>query len=105
MATVTPIRKAVDNAGSGALVAGATAEVALAANPDRVYLAIFNIDDDVDTGETLWFNLDGTAAIATVGSIPLLPGASFIMEGAVVHTGVVSVIATTIGHKYTVLEA
>lgn len=81
---------------SGAITAGATAQVLAAANPQRNGLYIQNID----AAEDLWVNEFGTAALTTAGSVLIPAKTSFLVNTA----NAISVVATTTGHKYTATE-
>lgn len=93
-----PLRGAVVNK-SGTVTVGATAQTLAAANTARKYLFVQNVDD----GEDLWINFT-TAAVRDQPSIRLRPGESFEMTGGFLTTELVSVIATTTGHKFTAKE-
>ncbi len=74
---------------------------AAAANPNRVYLDLFN-SSDTDQ----WYRFDGTAAVGGAGSIQLRPGDRDIYDGArVTPTGAISVICGTPGKVLSVWEA
>jgi hypothetical protein len=81
---------------SGTLTAGATAQQAVAAEADRKFLFVQN----VDPAEVLWVNV-GVVAVQGQPSIQLIAGAICPPIGSnYVPTGLVSVIATTIGHPF-----
>jgi hypothetical protein len=86
--------------GSGTIAAGGTAQQAIAALLGRVYLYVQNLD----AAETLYVNF-GAVATAGAGSIQLLPGGSQVYEADYIPSGLVSVIAATTGHQYTVKQA
>lgn len=81
---------------SGTITSGGTAQQAMAANTTRVEAWVYN----VDASEDLWLSFTGTAVINGAGSIKLSPGRGW--SGKV--TSAVSVIATTLGHKFTAGE-
>jgi hypothetical protein len=88
---------------SGTITTGGTAQVALAANPNRKQYRIMNINAAT---ETLWYRDDGgTAVIGGAGSWPLAGSASGIGGFAMGEsTAAISVIATTTGHKFTLVS-
>lgn len=78
-----------------------SAQTAAAANPNRVYLDLFN-SSDTDQ----WYRFDGTAAVGGAGSIQLRPGDRDIYDGArVTPTGAISVICGSAGKVLSVWEA
>jgi hypothetical protein len=91
---------------SGTIAVAATAQTAIAAGAATRGWVIANLD----TAEPLWINpTGGTAAAATPGSFPLPSGTAttFAGEGIFVSplgigtAAAVSVVAATLGHKYT----
>ncbi len=85
---------------SGTITAGGTAQTAAAANSGRQYLLIQNLD----ASEDLWVRFGATAAVATPGSVKLLGNSGMTFESGPCATGLVSVIAATTGHKFTIWE-
>lgn len=102
----TRTRDLVDR--SGTITTGGTAQNAAAANPDRQYVMIQNVDPDAAAGEALWVNFGADAVVNGAGSILLRAGGGSIsFEGAraaICPAGRVSVIAATTGHKFTCKE-
>jgi len=114
----TTIRKAaVDSAGrlevaltpatgnltdrSGTITVAATSQELAAVNVGRKYLRVQNLDG----AEDLWINFTDDAAVDTEGSICLPALGSFVMEGSFISSEKVTVIATTVDHKFTAKEA
>lgn len=88
-------RVAIDR--SGTITAGATSQTLAPANSGRGGLFIQNID----AAEDLWINEFGVAAaLATAGSILIPAKSSYLVNTA----NLITVIATTTGHKYTATE-
>lgn len=85
---------------SDTIASGAVAQTLFASNPLRRYVFVQNLDG----AEDLWIKFDGTAAIATPGSILIRPYGTFVMETGFVNVESASVIATTTGHKYTAYD-
>jgi len=85
---------------SGTITSGGSAQQAAAANAARRYLLVSN----PSAAEDLWFNL-GTAAVANQPSIRLPPGTAWESPSSFCPTGLVSVIAATTSHAFTVKEA
>lgn len=88
--------------GSGDLVSGGSSEEVFAANPDREYLLVQNVDNYV-----LWVNF-GTAAVQGQPSIKLNPGGSIqfpIGGSSFVPTQSVNVVGNTTAQEYTAKEA
>lgn len=91
---VIVVVKTTTSSASGTITTGGTAQTALAANPNRHSLTIYNND----VAETLYFNLTGTASLTLQGSIGITAGGAYSCE----CTDAVSVIATTTAHKFTI---
>lgn len=86
---------------SSTITSGGTAQTALASSGTRKRFIIYNND----TTEVLCYNLTGTATLTTQGSLCLSPSSSSQSGGFVDMevTNAISVIATTTGHKYTIM--
>ena len=84
---------------SGVIASGGTQQTAMAANSDRHYLFIQNLD----ASEDLWFDYT-MDAVQDEGAIKLTAGQSYESPAGFVSTERVSVIATTTNHKYTAKE-
>lgn len=80
---------------SSTVTSGGTAQVLAAANLFRHGLTGQNI-----SAGDLWVSETGTAAVDTVGSYKVVPGASFSVHG----TGAISIIGATTGQKFTATE-
>lgn len=114
----TTIRKAaVDSAGrlevaltsaagnlsdlSGTITVAATSQELAAVKVGRKYLFIQNLD----TGEDLWINFTDDAVIEAEGSICIQGRGVFVMESSFISSEKVTIIATTVDHKFTAKEA
>lgn len=99
VATILPTQVTLTDR-SGTLTAANTSQQLAPANPGRRYLLIENL-----ASEVMWINF-GAAATQSEPSIQLAAnGGTFVMEGSVVSTEAVYVIATTAGHAWTAKEA
>lgn len=83
-----------------------TSQQLLAANPNRRGYRIQNIDQNLPA-EGLWVSETGVAAVSTIGSFGIAacasagyPGGSY--DGT--STGVVNIVASSAGHKFTCIE-
>jgi hypothetical protein len=74
---------------SGTIAVANTSEEAVAADANRTYILIQNIDDKRD----LWVNF-GAAATAGDGSFVLSPGGALTFEGNFCPTGTVNVLCS-----------
>lgn len=79
------------------ITTGGTAQTALAANTQRVWLWCQN---PPSATESLFINFSGTAGAAN-GSIELVAGQVFVMQSNAIYTGIVSAYAATTGHAFT----
>jgi len=61
----------------------------------------FLIANPAASGDTLYFNDAGAAAVAGAGSIPVAPGAVFVTPSGYKPAGAVSIIGATTGDKFT----
>ncbi len=85
---------------SSTITTGGTAQSAVTANANRVYLLVQNPKTET---ETLFVSMSGTAT-STGTSIGLERGEKLIFDHAV-PIGAVSVIAATTGHKFVVAHS
>lgn len=91
---------------SSTIAAGGTAQSLMLVNSARRGFLIENIDY-TNSGEALWWNPTGAAAINTPGSFSLAAGASIAYPGGSAQGVVgnaISVIAATTGHKYSAIS-
>lgn len=84
---------------SGTITSGGTAQQVAAAKGDRHYLMVEN----VHVSEDLWFNV-GAVAVAGQPSIRLVGGAVYESPAHFCPSGLVSVIAATTGHGFSIKE-
>jgi hypothetical protein len=82
---------------SGTITAGGTAQT-LSAAKSRKYLFIQNL-----SVSNLYINFT-SAASASVGSVVIIPGGSFVQEGSFVSSELVSVFGATTGQAFTAKE-
>lgn len=106
--TVRQVRAGTLTDRKGILAAANTSQQLMAVNATRRYLFIMNPRDaaqqNIAVAESLWINFTDDAA-KDYTSIELQPGEWFCLEGAFVSTEKVTVIATTINHRYVAKEA
>ncbi len=89
---------------AGVIVAGGTAQNALAANPNRKKWRLENTDMAIN--EVFYVRDDGTAASTSGGSFILAAGGTGYPGGFIegTSTGVISVLAATTGHVFTISQ-
>lgn len=90
---------------SGTIAAGGVAQQLMAANAARRGWAIQNIDETIL--EEIRYSLTGAATLAAVGSFAIAASGGANFPGGYaqgVGTGAISIIAATIGHKFTAIE-
>lgn len=85
---------------SGAITTGGVSQLVAAANTDRRYLLIFN----PSRTESMWVNFT-VDATQDQPSIEIPPLSSYELEGGMVTTEAIYVIAATTGHKFVCKEA
>lgn len=83
---------------SGTITTGGTSQQVAAANAGRNYIFIQNT-----SAGNLYINF-GAAASVTVGSILLLPNASYVMEASYISTQVINIIGATTAQSYIAKE-
>lgn len=83
-----------------AITTGGTAQVLMAANPDRRAIFVWN----PDASEALWCSFSGTAAANGQGSFLISPGAVPLSIQQNAPTQALSCIAATTAHKITAWE-
>lgn len=74
-----------------AIAVGTTSTTLLAANPSRSAFAIIN---PPGSGQTIWVNVDGIAAVSAPPSVPVVQGDSFTWRGTRAVTGIAAGSAT-----------
>lgn len=83
---------------SGSITTGGVSQVGLAANDDRKYVRIQNVDEDND----LWVK-EGSAASADSGSTLLLPrSGALVYEQGFLATQAIHVFGAVTGGKFTI---